>query len=114
MGAKESTDTPKLSENDYSGQNTSHWGILYIIGKILKCSCLKWACMIHLDICNTSYGKKKGMESNWQFDSRPRKVGNRPNLRACRWSATHSWKLFDENYNFASNLIPIGGLSKEL
>jgi len=34
--------------------------------------------MNHLDICSTSYGKKKGRESNWQFDSRPLKVGNRP------------------------------------
>jgi hypothetical protein len=32
----------------------------YIIGKILKCRCLKWACMTHLDIYNTSHGKKKG------------------------------------------------------
>jgi len=27
---------------------------------------------------------------------------------------THSWKALDKNYNFASYLIPIGGLSKEL
>jgi hypothetical protein len=25
--------------------------------------------MSHLDICSTSYDKKKGRESNWQFDS---------------------------------------------
>jgi hypothetical protein len=31
--------------------------------------------MCHLDICNTSYDKKKGRESNWQFDSRPLKSG---------------------------------------
>jgi hypothetical protein len=31
----------------------------YIIGNILKYRCLKWARMTHLDICNTSYGKKK-------------------------------------------------------
>jgi hypothetical protein len=30
------------------------------------------------DICNPSYGQKKGRESNWQFDSRPLKVRNRP------------------------------------
>ncbi len=30
--------------------------------------------MSHLDICNTSYGRKKGRESNWQFDSRPLKI----------------------------------------
>jgi hypothetical protein len=27
------------------------------------------------DICSPSYGQKKGRESNWQFDSRPLKVG---------------------------------------
>jgi len=27
----------------------------------------------------TRYGKKKGRESNWQFDSQPLKVRNRPN-----------------------------------
>jgi hypothetical protein len=70
--------------------------------------------MRHLDICSTSYGKKKGRESNWQFDSRPLKVENRPDPGACRWSATHRWKAFDESYKFALDLIPIGGLSKEL
>jgi hypothetical protein len=52
--------TPESLESDYIGQNTSHWKVLYIIGKLLKCRCLKWALMTHLDICNTSYGKKKG------------------------------------------------------
>jgi hypothetical protein len=70
--------------------------------------------MTHLDIYDTSYGKKKGWESNWQFDFRPQKVGNRLDLGAFRWSPTHHWKSFDESYNFALNLILIGGLSKEL
>jgi len=70
--------------------------------------------MGHLDICSTSYGKKKGWESNWQFDSRPLKIGIRPDLGACRWIATHRWKALKESYNFALDLIPIGGLSKEL
>jgi len=35
-------------------------GVLYIIGKILERRCLKWACIAHLDIWNTSYGQKKG------------------------------------------------------
>jgi hypothetical protein len=62
--------------------------VLYIIRKLLKHRCPKWARITHLDICNTSYGQKKGRESNWQFDSRPRKVGNRPDLLACRRCAT--------------------------
>jgi hypothetical protein len=86
----------------------------YIIGKLLSCRCRKWARMSHLDICSTTYGKKKGRESNWQFNPRPLKVGNRPNLSACRWSATHHWKALDESYKFAWDLIPIGGLGKEL
>jgi hypothetical protein len=70
--------------------------------------------MTRLDIYNTSYGKKKGQESNWQFDSRPQKVKNRPNFRACKCSVIHHWKALDERYNFALDLILIGGLSKKL
>jgi hypothetical protein len=114
MGTWESTGTPKISESDCRGQNTSHWRVIYIIGKLLKFRCLKWACMNHLDIWNTSYGKRKGRESNWQFESRPLKVKNRPNPSVCRWSATYRWNFFDKSYNFALDLIPIRGLSKEL
>jgi len=67
----------------------------------------KMALLSHLDICNTSYGQKKGRESNWQFDSRPLKVENRPDSSVCRWSATHRWKTLKESYNFALDLIPI-------
>jgi hypothetical protein len=96
------------------GQNTLHWGVLYIIRKLLKCRCRKWARMGNLNIFNTSYGKKKGRESNWQFNSRPLKVRNRPNLGACRWSVIHCWKSFKESYKFVIDLTPIRGLSKEL
>jgi hypothetical protein len=74
----------------------------------------KMASMSHLDIYSTSYGKKTGQESNWQFDSRPLKVWNRPDPGVCRWSVTHRWKALKDNYKFASDLIPIGGLSKKL
>jgi hypothetical protein len=37
--------------------------------------------MNHLDIYSINYGKKKSQESNWQFDSRTLKVGNRPNFQ---------------------------------
>ncbi len=83
-------------------------------GKFLKCRCPKWPHMSHLDICSTSYGRKKGRESNWQFDSRPLKVGNRPNSGAWRWSATHRWKALEESYNFGSYLISIRVWGKEL
>jgi len=80
----------------------------------LKCRCRQWPCMSHLDICSTSYGQKKGRESNCQFDSRPQKVGNRPNPDVCKWSATHRWKALEESYKFTLDLIPIWGLSQEL
>jgi hypothetical protein len=83
-------------DSDCRGQNPSHWRILYIIGKILKLRCLKWARMTHLNISNTSYGQKKGRESNWQFDSRPLKVENCPDFPcvqvACDTPLEKSWQ----------------------
>jgi hypothetical protein len=113
-GNLESSRTLEISELDCRGQNTSPWSILYIIGKVLKCRCRKWPRMCHFDICITSYGWKKGRESNWQFDSRPLKVRNWPDPGVWRWSATHLWKTLKESYEFASDLISIGGLSWEL
>jgi len=88
----------------------------YIIGKLLERRCLKWARIAHLDIWNISYGQKKGQESNCQFDSRPQKVENRPNLLSCRGRATYRWKAktLDENYNFASDRIAVRGLLAKL
>jgi hypothetical protein len=82
--------------------------------KLLECRYLKWARIAHLDIWNTSYGQKKGRESNCQFDSRPEKVGNRPNLLSYRQRATYRWKALDESYNFASDCTSIRGLLAKL
>jgi len=65
-------------------------------------------------ICTLSYEQKKGRESNWQFDSRPLKVGNRPDLDVCRRSATWRWKALEESYKIVLDLIPIRGLNKKL
>jgi hypothetical protein len=70
--------------------------------------------MSRLDICSLSYGQKKGWESNWQFDSRPLKVENRPDSDVFRRSVTWSWKALKESYKIALDLIPIQGLSKKL
>jgi hypothetical protein len=67
----ESQWAPESSESNSKHQNLLDWKVFYIIGKILKHRCLKWVCMTHFNIWNTSYGQKKGWESNWQFDSRP-------------------------------------------
>jgi hypothetical protein len=110
----ESQWTLKSSKSNCRGQKILHSWVIYIIGKLLKFRCLKWARMTRWDIYNTSYGKKKGRESNWHIDSWPQKVRIRPDFHACRWSVIHRWKALDESYNFASYLIPIGGLSKKL
>jgi hypothetical protein len=90
------------------------WGVIYIIGKLLKRRCLEWARITHLNIWNTSYGQKKGRESNWQFDSRPLKVRNQLDLLVCWWHATYCWKDFNEGYNLALDLISIQGLHAKL
>jgi hypothetical protein len=56
---------PNIQRAIAGGQNSMYWGIPYIIGKLLERRCLKWARMTHLDIWHTSYGQKKGRESNW-------------------------------------------------
>jgi hypothetical protein len=113
-GNLESSRTPENSELEFRGQNTLHWDVIYTIGKVLKCRCLKWPRMSHLHICSSSYGLKKGRESNWQFYSRPLKVENRPKYDVFRRSATWNWKALNESYKIALDLIPIRGLSKKL
>jgi len=88
--------------------------ILYIIENFLERRCLKWARITLLDIWNTSYGQKKGQESNCQFDSRAQKVKNRPNLLSCKGRVTYRWKALDESYNFASDCTSIRGLFAKL
>jgi hypothetical protein len=100
VGDLESSGTPELLKFDSRGQNTSHWGVLGIIGKVLKCRCPKWPRIGHVDICSPSYGQKKSRESNCQFNSQPLKVGNRPAPNV-RWgSATWRWKALEEGYKF--------------
>jgi len=114
LGDLESSGTPECLDFDSRGQNTSDWGVLDVIEKFLKCRCPKWPRIGHLDICSPSYGKKKGRESNWQFDSRPQKVRNRLLPDVSRWSVMGRWKALEESYNFGSDLTPIEGWSQEL
>jgi hypothetical protein len=82
-----------------------HWGVLGVIEKVLKRRYRKWPRIGHSDICRPSYGQKKGRESNWQFDSRPLKVGNRPAPDVRFGSAIRRWKDLDEGYNFGSDSL---------
>ncbi len=114
VGDLESSGTPECLEFDSRGQNTSHWGVIGVIGKVLKCRCPKCPRIGHLDICSPSYGQKKGRESNWPFDSRPLKVRNRPLPDIRIGSATWRWKALEENYNFDLDLVLIRLGSQEI
>jgi hypothetical protein len=110
----ESSGTPERLELDSKGQNTSHWGVLGVVGKVLKRRYRKWPRIDNSDICSPSYGQKKGQESNCQFDSRPLKVGNRCFSDVRFGSATWSWKDLDKGYNFGLDLVAIRLCSREL
>jgi hypothetical protein len=104
----------KSSKHDCKGQNSLAWRVIYIIGKLLKLRCLKWARITHLDIWNIIYDQNQGRESNWQFDSWPLKVKNQPNFITFKWCAIYCWKTLDKGYNFSLDLIAIGGLHTKL
>jgi hypothetical protein len=109
-GNLESSGTPKNAKLDCRGQNTSHWCVLYTVGKVLKCRCRKWPCMSHLGHLQHKLWSKEGPI----IKSRSLKVKNWPNPDMYRWSATHRWKDLKESYKFALDLISIRGLSWEL
>jgi hypothetical protein len=110
----ESSETPESSEDDLEDQNTSHWVVLGVIGKVLKRRYRKCPRILDLDICSPTYGQKNGRESNWQFDSRSLKVGNRPAPNVRFGSAIRRWKDLDEGYNFGLDLVAIRGRGEEL
>jgi hypothetical protein len=110
----ESSGTPECLKLDRKTQNTSHWGVLSVIEKVLKRRYRKCPRIGNSDICSPSYGQKKGRESNCQFDSRPLKVGNWP-LPDVRFEcATWRWKDLDEGCNFSLDLVAIQLCSREL
>jgi hypothetical protein len=69
--------------------------------------------MTHLDTYNTSYGQKKGQESNWHFDSRPLKVKS-TRFPYIQVTCNIPLKTLDKGYNFALDFILIGGLQTKL
>ncbi len=105
-GKMESSGTPKNSELHCRDQISFHLSVLSLIKKVFKFRCPKWPCMSHLNIYSPSYGQKKGWEPNWQFDSRPLKVGNWPLPEIFRTSVTWHWKALEESYNFGLDIPP--------
>jgi hypothetical protein len=57
---------------------------------------------------------KEGLGVKLTIWLQPLKVGNRPDFLPCMGRATYLWKALNEGYNFASNLITIGGLHAKL
>jgi len=110
----ESLWSPKFSENSFKSQNSFDWKLFYIIGKLLKFRCLKWAYMFHLNTYNISYGRKKGQESEYKFDSDPLKVENCLYLHVCKQHPTYLWKALEKVYNFVINLTLIRSMQKKL
>ncbi len=105
---------PKTQSPSWKAKTPRIGMFLVSLEKVLKCKCLNWPRIGHLNICSPSYGQKKGWESNWQFDSRPLKVGNRPLPNVCSESATWRWKALEERYKFGSNLVSIRARDEKL
>jgi hypothetical protein len=70
--------------------------------------------MIHLNTYSTNYGQKKNQESKCQFDFRPLKVRNHPELGVHKCCATYHWKDLDKGYNFVLYLASIKSLHNKL
>jgi hypothetical protein len=58
-------------------QTSAKLGYQGTIKHVLKHRCLKWPCIVHLNLICMSYDQKKGRESNWEFDSRPQIPGKK-------------------------------------
>jgi hypothetical protein len=110
----ESLWSPKFLKSDFRGWISLDWKFHYIIEKLLRSGCLKWACLIHLSTYNTSYGRKNGRKLKCQFDSWPLKVGKCLNLGVFRGRDTYCWNALNKGYTFALDLTSIRGLHKKL
>jgi hypothetical protein len=110
MGTWESSKTPENSKFDCKGQNTLPWNVFYTVGNVLKCRCRKWPRMSRSDICSTSYARKKGRESIWLPTTKIRETRSWCVQVECDTPLESS----QEELQVCLNLIPIGGLNKEL
>jgi hypothetical protein len=112
-GNLESSGTPATSELDYRGQNTSPWGVLYIIKKALKCRCengLAWA--IRTSVAQVMVERRAGSQTG-SLTPDHKKSGINPTMM-CVDSVKIRWRNLEENYKIALDLIPIRGLNWEL
>jgi hypothetical protein len=59
-------------------------------------------------------GKRRAGSQTGSLDSRPLKVGNRPLPDVRFQRATCHWKDLDERYNFAQDVVSIGGQGEKI
>ncbi len=59
VGNLESSGTPECLEFDNKAKNTLHWGVLSVIGKVLKRRYQKWPCIGHLESAAQVMGKRR-------------------------------------------------------
>jgi hypothetical protein len=92
-----------------TGVKTPHIGVFLISLKRF------WSVDVQNDlawvICTSAaqvMGKRR-VGSQIGIDSRPLKVGNRPDSDVRRESATWRWKALKESYKIDLDLVPIGG-----
>ncbi len=102
----ESSGTPECSELDSKGKNTSHWGVLGVVEKVLKRRYRKWPRIGHSDIFSPSYGQKKGRESTKSQES----TSSRCPIRECDMALERS----RQGLQLGSDLVAIQLCSREL
>jgi hypothetical protein len=89
-------------------------GVLYIIGKLLECKCLKWARIAHSEFETQVMAKRRVESQTANLTPDHKKSGIDPIYLAARGRATYRWKALNECYNFALDHTSIGGLLAKL
>jgi hypothetical protein len=73
------------------------------IRKVLKLKCLEFPYIVDLGIICVNYDKKKGWESNWEFDSRPQISWKHGSNEVQLELAIHHWKDILKGYKILSS-----------
>jgi len=89
-------------------------GVLYIIGKLLKRRCLKWACIAHLESETQVMAKRRAGNQTASLTPDHKRSGIDLFPMSDSGVRHGIGKALDENYNFALDRIAIGGLLAKL
>jgi hypothetical protein len=88
----ESSGTPECSKLDSKGQNTSHWGVLSVIGKAWNLDIENALALAIRTFAAQVMGRKKGRESNWLLTTKSREsTSSRGPIRVCNMAFERSW-----------------------